>query len=205
MPLNKNPTGVICLFTAATLLFALSSCQTILLMAYGVKKPRPISDDKISARALQYEMDTTHLYTIMPSKYVAVINEVASGPNVFIYDRAGNRYNYQSDSVETCKGRVEGFIEDLNTNVKYDLANDSSFFRFQHAMEKADGQAFANQVLPEADCYLLVFWATWLGRLNKQYIPDWKAAAQNNPNVKMHILYVSCDMRKAWKPPTVDQ
>lgn len=167
------------------------------MLIYGVKKPRQISTQKIEKKAIELGIDTSALFAIRSGQYPKVLNEVKSFPNIRIYDKAGNMYNYR-ENPEECKSMADDFIRNLRLDSTYNSVNDSSFFRLSLQLEGLRGRQFNIASLPEADFYAFIFWATFLGKMNKNDVVPWTNLAKENRRAKIHLIYVSCDLREEW-------
>lgn len=186
------------------------SCQSVLFLLYGIKKPRPVSGREIVRKALELGIDTNYLLCIRPEYYPVVINDIGSFPNARIYDMAGNRYNYRNTPDE-CKSSAAGFIRDLRPGSTYPVQPDSSFFRLPVQLEGLCGGEFKPEALSDTDFHLFLYWGTFLGKLNREYVLKWMELARENRNARIHLWFVSCDIRtewgediwKSWQPATV--
>ncbi|GAB4490445.1 MAG: hypothetical protein OHK0019_09340 [Saprospiraceae bacterium] len=201
-----------CIFRKDTLILLLCllfcACQPIARLIYGVKKPREVSTQKIEKKAVELDIDTSALFAIRSEYYPKVINEVKSFPNIRIYDKAGNMYNYR-ENPEECKSTADDFIQNLRLDSAYNYVNDSSFFRLPLQLEGLRGEQFNIEALREADFYAFIFWATFLGKMNKDNVIPRTRLAKENRRAKIHLIYISCDLRdewgddywKSWGPP----
>ncbi|MBK8969765.1 MAG: hypothetical protein IPM36_24535 [Lewinellaceae bacterium] len=187
--------------TTGFLLFlaiALNACQPVMFFLYGIKKPRPVPDSKIINKALDLGIDTAQLYTLQKEQYYPVLKAISSLPNIRIYDAGGLHYKYW-ESPDECKAGAAEFIKNLRRDADNQPLNDSAFYRLPLELETLHGSAFAERKLPrDADFYVIVYWGTFLGKLNRDYIESWIKEARENRQVNIHLIYVSCDMRKAW-------
>ena len=49
-----------------------------------------------------------------------------------------------------------------------------------------------------ADFYVLIYWAVWTGKLNKDHVKIWEDAAKNNKNAKVKVIKVNMDFQEHW-------
>ncbi len=180
------------------LVLAWSACQPVMFFLYGIKKPRPVPDSKIIKKALDIGIDTAQLYTIKKDQYYSVLQAIGTLPNIRIYDANGLHYKYW-ESPDECKAGAAEFLKNLRRDADSKALNDSAFYRLPLELETLHGKAFAQSTLSQdAEFYVIVYWGTFLGKLNREYLESWMKESRENRNVNIHLIYVSCDMRKAW-------
>lgn len=176
----------------------LNACQPVMFFLYGIKKPRPVADSKILKKALDLGIDTTQLYTIKKEQYPSVMNGLSTLPNIRVFDANGLHYKYW-ESPDECKAGAAEFIKNLRRGTHNQPLNDSAFYRLPLELETLHGSAFAQHNLPrDADFYVIVYWGTFLGKLNHEYIESWIKESGENHLANLQLLFVSCDMRKDW-------
>jgi len=178
-------------------LISLCACQSVVFLFYGVRKPHPVSSKKIDQKAIRLGIDTNRLYSIRPKYYPKLLHEIGTFPNIRTYDSNGLLYNYW-ESPDECKSGAASFIETMNPDSVYRTLNDSSFFRLQEQIERLHGGDFDLEQLPDADYYAVIFWGTMLGKVNNQYVEPWIQKSKQNPNARIHLIFVSCDIRREW-------
>lgn len=189
---------LICKAFSIVIISTLFGCQSMVFLFYGIKKPKPVSSNTIIQNAKKYGIDTSRLYTIRSEYYPEVVKQVGTFPNIHIYDREGKLYQYWN-TPDDCKANAASFLIDLGSNSNYKFLADSSFFRFQVQLENLSHLPFSLNHLPDADFYGVVFWGTFLGRLNREYVEHWIQVSEENKKADIHLIFVSCDMRKDWK------
>jgi hypothetical protein len=50
-----------------------------------------------------------------------------------------------------------------------------------------------------ADFYLLIYYTSWSGRLNKDHVKIWEDQARNNTNAKIRVYKVNLDFQEYWE------
>lgn len=172
------------------------ACQPAAFLLYGIKKPRQVSTEKIEKKAKKLGLDTFGLYSVRVQHYPNLLNEVKSLPNIRIYDKAGNLYNYRQNP-KGCNWAFN-FIKNLGSDSTYACINDSSFYKLPFQLEGLHGQPFDTKALPDADYYVFIFWGTFLGKLNQRDVIPCVEQAKNNSHAKIQIIPVSIDLRRHW-------
>lgn len=186
------------LFIPFLLTCLVSSCKPVLYTVYGIKKPDPVSTAYIVKKANRLNLETYTLYGIRPEKYPLVINRISTLPNVVIYDKHHRALNWKK-TEDACKAGVADFIAQLNGDSNANFTSDTTFREAEKELvELHTGTPLALQELPEADYYVFVYWATFLGRLNREYLTDWLAATRQNSQASFHFVFVTGDLRKEW-------
>jgi len=181
------------------LLICLStSCRPVIYAVYGIKKPHPVSTAYIVKKANKLNLEAYTLYSIRPEKYPVVVNRISTLPNVVIYDKYHQAMNWKK-TEDACKASVADFIAQIKSDSNANFTPDTTFREAEKELvELHSGKPLSLQELPKVDYYVFVYWATFLGRLNREYLTDWLAATQQNSQASFHFIFVTGDLRKEW-------
>ena len=182
------------LFFALLLLFLNSSCQHILKKIYGVKNPEFENEISIKKTALKYGLDTSNIVSLNSSDFLEEINS-KSIPDASIYDSKGNYIEYRVTDT-SCNAGLFDFIPNLNVKNSYNKPDSTNLELELNKFLDLKGQPIDK--LESADFYVLIYWAVWTGKLNKDHVKIWEDAARNNKNARIKVLKVNLDFQDYW-------
>lgn len=172
----------------------LQSCGAIMKKMYGIKNPEIENEQTIKKRALKYDLDTSNIVTVYNQSTAYDIS--AHGiPNAAIYDGNGKYIEYrQSDT--SCNAGLFQFIPDLKLITSYNKP-DSLNLKSELAKYR-DLKGNSLNELRKADFYVVIYWAVWTGKLNKDHVKIWEDLAKNNQNCKVEVIKVNLDLQEYW-------
>ncbi|AEA45031.1 hypothetical protein Fluta_3055 [Fluviicola taffensis DSM 16823] len=161
---------------------------------YGIKDPELESEKGIKKSALKNDMDTSNIVTVYSRVYPKMLKG-RSIPDASIYDSRGNYIEYrQSDT--SCNAGLFEFIPNLNVDTKYNQPDSSNLsvelFKFR------DLKGNPIKEVEKADFYVLIYWAVWTGKLNKNHVKVWEDLAKNNKNCRVKVIKVNLDFQEHW-------
>ncbi len=172
----------------------LQSCKTIMMKMYGIKNPGVENEQTIKKGALKYHLDTTNIVTTADQKVAADFSAYGI-PNAAIYDRNRKYIEYRQTDT-SCNAGLFQFIPDLNPANSYNKPDSTDlkgeWAKFRDLKGKALGE------VEKADFYVLIYWAVWTGKLNKDHVKIWEDLAKNNKNCKVKVIKVNLDFQQYW-------
>lgn len=179
--------------------FFLMSCNSVMMKLYGIKDPEIETEKNIRKKALKYDLDTTNILTVNSKDFPKKLN-ATSIPDVAIYDRNGKYIEYRQTDT-SCNAGLFQFIPDLNVGTTYNQPDSASL---QAEFPKFRDMKGKPVNMPEhADFYVVIYWAVWAGKLNKDHVKVWEDLAKNNKHAKVKVIKVNLDMQDYW--PTSDK
>lgn len=172
----------------------LQSCKTIMMKMYGIKNPGIENEQTIKKGALKYHLDTTNIVTTADQKIASDFSAYGI-PNAAIYDSNGKYIEYRQTDT-SCNAGLFQFIPDLNLSNTYNKPDSTDLkgelVKFRDLKGKALGE------VEKADFYVLIYWAVWTGKLNKDHVKIWEDLAKNNKNCKVKVIKVNLDFQEYW-------
>lgn len=181
-------------FTLLVTIISLSSCNYVVKKAYGIKKPRIESEASMKKAAMKFGMDTTNIWTNASGDFFKNLNGKGL-PDIDVFDANGNYIEYR-DTDTSCNAGLFGFIPDLDPTKTY---RKTGLKKLNEETEKyRDVKGNKVKVKDGADFYLLVYWASWTGKLNKDHVAEWEALAKANKSSKIEFIKVNMDMQSYW-------
>lgn len=175
-------------------LLLLASCNPVLMKMYGIKNPAIENEKSITEKTLKYGMDTTNIVTV-DSKYFLQTLQGKRIPDAEIYDRQGNFIEYKQTDT-SCNAGLFQFIPDMNLENIYFKPNSSVLNEQLEKFKNLQGNNL--QAVEQADFYLLIYYAVWTGKLNKDHVKIWEDLARDNKNCKINVIKVNLDKQEYW-------
>lgn len=183
-------------FLLAGSFWFLQSCNPLMMKMYGIKDPEVENQKTIEKSALKYDLDTTNIVAV-ESRYFPAALKGHSIPDAAIYDRNGKYVEYRQTDT-SCNAGLFEFIPALNMDNSYNqpdsLPLSSRWINFR------DLQGNVISEPQGADFYVLIYWAVWAGKLNKDHVKVWEDLAKNNQNCKVKVIKVNLDIQENWNP-----
>ncbi|MFP9115786.1 hypothetical protein ACLI1A_17730 [Flavobacterium sp. RHBU_3] len=170
-------------------------CKPLLVKLYGIKNPSFVTEEKIKKYLLKKDIDTTGLLYTKDLKAWQDVLSIGM-PNAYFFNAKGEYVNYKKTASD-CNAKVGSFIEDLKS-----LNTEPSDKEF--TLEKMFGKLSSYNGKPTEvtgyDGYVLITWATYVGKLNRDKSFDWveliKTAQSKGVNVKMCLI--NGDLQEKW-------
>ena len=175
--------------------FTFTGCNFILKKMYGIKNPDVESEKTILKFARKKQLHNDNIVTVNSNDYLAVIKG-QSIPEAIVFDSNGQFIEYKQTDT-SCNAGLFKFIPELNKNTKYNqpehvnLQTELSKFRDLKGSKLEPGSA--------ADFYVLIYWAVWTGKLNKDHVKVWEDLAYANKNAIIKVIKVNLDMQEYWE------
>lgn len=178
------------------LVILVTSCQPILNLYMGVKKPK-IENEKSLTKYLEKKgLRTDNLYALDITDYQYLDSIVDGVPDIMIFSSDGRLIKYKPDT--SCNASAFSFLETVKPNMKFDYINCVSFDDCFSRLKDLKGNPVVIKKSENIDFYLIIFWARFIGRLNKDHVKIWEEQALNNTNAKIKVFKVNKDMQEWW-------
>jgi hypothetical protein len=187
------------------LLCALSmmSCKKILLMQYGVKQPRLenyaslntyLEKNGIKGLSIYALKDTAALMTQYKKKWRM--------PEAYFYNKNGYFVPYKQ-TAKSCNAGVSPFLDSVGNfnKLPFDATKNIAELLPDIIELNKDNKANSVASLPESDVYVVMNWAKYIGKLNKDKIWDWLDHIQKNRDkipLKITVILLNFDYQETW-------
>jgi len=168
--------------------------ENIILSLYGLNDPKIENEQSILESANEYGLDTKNILTVNGEDYYTVISE-AGIPDCDIFDKDGNYIEYRETDT-SCNANLFQFIPNLTKSKSYNKTGKSSLSEKLEKLRTLDGKNVPQ--LEEADFYILLYWTTWSGYLNKDHVKVWEDLARDNKNSNIKVMKVNLDIQNYW-------
>lgn len=178
------------------LVILVTSCSPIIKLYMGVKKPK-IENEKSLTKYLEKKgLQTDNLYALDMTDYQYLDRIVNGAPDIMIFTSDGKLIKYKPDT--SCNASAFGFLETVDPKMKFDYIDSVSFEDCFSRLRDLNGKPVVIQKSENIDFYLIIFWARFIGRLNKDHVKIWEEQALNNKNAKIKVFKVNKDMQEWW-------
>ncbi len=169
-----------------------SSCTKVMFLAYGISKPKVITQEKVERHILKYELKSEYSLAISDTGYHKYMLQGLDINEIFLYTKDGKLV--LPEDTNSCSSASFDFIDVFrDTNYAY-LRDTNSMNAFHPYFRNLDGSPC---VLENNKPYTaVVFWASWAGRLNKDLSAKWVEQLKKHEDVT--VVCVSLDMRDFW-------
>lgn len=179
----------------------LSGCNMVIKTMYGIKKPRIENKTSILKKADKLGLDTSNIVSVNGKDFLYVLKGKGI-PDADIFDKNGRYIEYRLND-SSCNAGLFNFIPSLNVNTPYHQT-DSNDLNTQ--LNKCR-DLYGNHLPPieQADFYVLIYWTTWTGRLNKDHVKVWEEQANNNKQCRIKVIKVNLDFQEYWEKGETDK
>jgi len=190
------------ILVAAILLIFLSGCTSVLKILYGVKKPKVESEKSILKYAAKKGLLLDNMYAFSEEDWIWAIKNISFAkaiPDIMVFNKDGNLLKYREESQ--CNAKAFSFISSLTKEIMFNYEYDPSLKMNDLTSKLKDlkGNAVSFPVNDSTDFYVFIFWARWLGRLNKDHVKVWEKEALQNKNCSIKVFKINMDQQAWWK------
>jgi len=168
--------------------------MTIMKKWYGIKKPDIENKISILKYSKKKGIDTTDIVAINVDAYTSKLNGI---PDIDIFDKNGKYIEYrQTDS--SCNAGLFSFIPELKPDGIYKLSEKTDLGTELKKIRTLTGESYIIKDKSNYDFFLIIYWAVFTGRLNKNHVLVWEQEASNNKNAKIKVIKVNVDIQECW-------
>ena len=182
------------------LLIILSSCTQIILKMQGGHLPRIENAETIASTLEKYNLSDSNNFIICDSSsYFKILKEIASLPEIMFFNDLGKRMEIRKQG--TCTAGVGVLIDSIQDYTVPDTSILSLFHQIDNLLyhlRTLEGETINKSTLKGADYIVVIFWAKFIGKLNKTKVKQWELAVQAKKELKIEVLKVNCDVQEMW-------
>lgn len=175
------------------------NCKRALMAVYGIKKPAIETHESLHAYLDGLGMGEEPIYVLKDTNELNFfIESHVSMPEAFFFNSNGEFVQYK-ETPQSCNAGVANFtkqmaeLDSMKTDSAYNLAY------FLDRMRRLPGMS-SIEVKPQQNAYVVLLWARFLGKLNKDKIFDWVQHIQEAQKAGVQVQYflVSYDYITDW-------
>lgn len=188
------------LLLLTVLLVLTTSCKYLLIKSEGIRQPKIENYESLSKFLLSKGIDTSEILCFKDTLALNIYyrNDFKI-PDALFFNREKKFVDYRT-SVTDCNGMVSVFIGNIDSiNLKEPIEEKILDSYLNNLVLEKTGQKFMleNQ---RYDAYMVVYWAKYLGKVNKRKVYDWQELAKkaNQNGEKIRMILVSVDYQEFW-------
>lgn len=179
------------------LLFTLLvNCKSITKMSYGVKNPTLKTNYKLYNFLKKNNIDSKSIYFFknFDNMIKAYQLKYSTIPDAYFFNQNGNFIPYKSNA-EQCNAKVDDFITDLK-NININKSENKNINDFIPLLSNDK-----NEVIVLNEITVIITWATYLGKMNKQKAFEWIKLLEQakDKGIKVNYYLVNYDLQECWK------
>jgi len=182
------------------LLAFLPSCKTFILKSlYGIKKPKVESERSILKYASKKGLLQDNIFTLTQDDWTWAVQNISfakSIPDIMVFDKNGNLLKYREESQ--CNAKAFSFLSSLTKENKFEYDSLLTMKDLTTKLKDLKGNNTSFTINDSTDYYVFIFWAVWIGRLNKDNVKEWETDALNNKNCSIKVIKVNMDKQEWW-------
>lgn len=178
------------------LFILLINCKTLTKINYGVKNPnfKKIHDlrnflnkNNIDSKSIYFFKDFDNMIKAYQLKYSTI-------PDAYFFNQNGNFIPYKNNT-EQCNAKVDDFITDLK-NININKSENKNIIDFIPLLSNDK-----NEVIVLNEITVIITWATYLGKVNKQKAFEWIKLLEQakDKGIKVNYYLVNYDLQECWE------
>jgi hypothetical protein len=166
----------------------------------GIKQPQIETHQSLVKFLKANQIDTTNMLCFKDTTALKQFYKEKWGiPNARFFNKNGQFVDYR-ESPEDCNGMVSEFIKKIDSFNKLPTVGAKRIEDYTgDAVWTRDHKAFVPN-LQGYDGYILIYWAKFLGKVNKKKVFEWQtlSRAAEREGVKIKIMTISADYQEFW-------
>ena len=192
------------LILAASLLF--SSCNKLAYRVFfGVKKPKPKTETQVLEFLEKNNYSTDNLYGLNQIAHSQRVGTTQSSVGLFttteLYNKAGFLVSAKDSTINDCWGKVYDFYKNIQDAERLKADSTKSVYADSlliKGLVNLSGHPQPMFVTEDYDYTVVVYWASFLGKLSRQNIELARLIKLHNPSLKIQIIQINTDYRSSW-------
>jgi len=184
-------------FSIVVAFLILTSCTRILLVMYGVHKPKAENSKSLTAFLDKHKMNFAENF-VTDTLGFKILTKYGA-PEIMVFDKNLNFVPYKSEAKGTCNAPAESFLSRLNAANNYETSKQYNFDTIVSHLRTFDGKKVEINSIKKNDFIIVMTWAKWMGyKIHKEHTVSWYNAIKNNKNCNMVVLMVNVDLQENW-------
>lgn len=173
---------------------------TKLLLVYsGVHEPRVETTESLRKCMRKYDMITDNVFTTQNLESYVNQMTLSGGntPEVLIFNKNFDNIAYR-DSILNCNGPAFRAILGLDKNKTYKINENFNFDDINTGLCDLEGNPTTITVDNNADFIVVIYWAKYVGKLNKEQVNVMEKDAIDNTNANIQVVKINLDFQSFW-------
>lgn len=175
-----------------------SSCQPVVKLLIGIRQPKLEDKESLSHYLNKKNMAIDNILVYDDSSFFKhKVNDIADLPEIRVFNKQGILIYYK-DTASTCTGPAEEFTKsicsakDLNSNSSWNITTELK------KLVTLDNNPVVLSGDDSTDFYVFIYWARYIGRLNKIKVREWERNLSQVNGCKVWVAKVNMDSQKKW-------
>jgi len=184
--------------TSILFLVFLSSCTPFAKIFFGYRDPKPEDKKSLTKYLNRKNISAENILVLTDSlNYYRRIKEIKDFPEIRVFNKSGELIFYR-DTLGTCSAPAYEFTtaicryaNSIPNHAKTVMLESKNLMTLDNTPKEisADGNY---------DYYVFIYWARFLGRLNKTKTRVWEENLKNVKDCKVLVYKVNMDWQKKW-------
>lgn len=175
-----------------------TSCSKIMMVFYGAHQPRIETPESIYKYLEKKSIKTNNVYFLKDSTaFYEYFDAFGKLPRVYIYNN--NKYLLDIIEKDTCSGQTDDMIYHLSTNKIYPIDSSRILEQVMANILTSNGYKISTDTINSSDFYVMMYFAKFTGKLNKQNISYWEQQLiMKEDSLNLTIYKICCDPLESW-------
>ncbi len=180
------------------LIFILNGCGLVLKTYYGIHQPKVETAKSLEKYMRKKKIVSNNIFTTVNQEAMKKHIGISRGiPEVLIFNKQGQGIVYKTP--EQCNAFAFDVIVELDKQKTYPVNDTLSLDSVNVGLADLYGNPANIQIHDSADFLVVVYWARYTGRLNKNHVNIWEQDAQVNSKANIQVVKINLDMQAFWK------
>lgn len=174
------------------------SCRPILNVYYGIKQPSNKSEDDLLKYLKRKSINDDNIFYLKDTvAFKEVMATQRTIPEIEVYNKEGYFIPYKDTGFCSAPGYV--YLRSICDNVKKDPVMTRHISeRTKQIIPCKNNKVFEGYQPGDYDYTVILLWATYTGRLNKDHVRVWEESIQQAKGCKVRVFKVSEDVMEIW-------
>lgn len=181
------------------LLLTNSCTQKLYMMYAGMHEPRVETTESLRKYMRKVKMTSDNVFTTqnIESFQNQLFFAGGSVPEALIFNKNLDNIIYRD--TNECNAHAFSAILELDKNKTYQINDLVKFNDINAGLCDLEGNPTKITVNDNSDFLVVIYWAKFTGRLNKDHVNIWEKDAINNTNSNIQVVKINLDQLSFWE------
>jgi hypothetical protein len=180
------------------LILVVASCTKMFMYSYGIRNPKIENENTIIKYLKSNDLDISNNYALKDTSALYSFMKTGIGaPEIQFFDKNGYLMKYKDD--KKCNGQNDSLISFLDPQNVVKIDSSLNVFTYLNQIRTLKGESVNMSKFSNQDYYLIIYWAKWLGKMNRNKIYDWENSLRMKNNLKIVTIKLTTDYMDFWK------
>ena len=181
-------------------LFLAQGCTRLIIMKEGIKQPDLEDYNSLSNFLLKIKVDTSELLCFKDTIALNKFFKMKIGmPESQFFNSEKKLVDYR-ESPKDCNGQVSVFLEKAEIVNQKTPVSDEFLEKYLKDLVYVKNQQPFTIGQEKNDLYLVMYWAKYLGKINKRKVFEWLNLVEDarKRGLKIRVLKINADYQQFW-------